>query len=166
MGDPLAVWHRVFHPDSFLIERYIKSTKSCRSVARRTFLFPCLVGGGGGAFVVAEDVVVGLFGWAVDVWVKFLGVEVVELGDRLGGRSCTAILLVWWVLCALDLDAIARIYAVVEYAAFWDGDVFERAAFEEAAFFERAVGVTIWLRATTSERAVDEEAALTKVARC
>ena len=142
------------------------NAKSCRSVACGTFLFPRLVGGGGGAFVVAEYVVVGLLSWTNDIWVKFLGVEVVELGDWFGGRAGASVGLVWWVLCALDLDTIARVDAVVEYAAFWDGDVFKRAAFEEAAFFKRAVSITIWLRATFLELAVDKEAALTEVACC
>ena len=87
------------------------------------------MGGGGGALVVAEDVVVCLLSWTNDVGVKFFGVEVVELGDRLGGRAGASVGLVWWVLCALDLDAVARVDAVVEYAAFGDGDVFKRAAF-------------------------------------
>lgn len=122
------------------------------------------MGGGGGAFIVAKDVVVCLFSWAIDIGVKFLGVEVVELGDRLGGRAGASVGLVWWVLCALDLDAIARIYAVVKYAAFGNGDVFQDAAFEEAAFFKNVIWLPIELRATFLELAVDKEAAFAELA--
>lgn len=70
-----------------------------------------------------------MFGWTVDVGVKLLRVEVIKLCDWLVGLTVSAIGLVWWVLGALKLDTIARVLAVVKYAAGWDGDIFEYAAF-------------------------------------
>lgn len=93
------------------------------------FLFPTSAGFCRTSFVIATDFVVGLFCWAIDVWVELLGVEVIELCDWFCGLPIAAVLLVFRVLGAEYLHTIACILALVKYAALGDCDVFERAAF-------------------------------------
>ena len=93
------------------------------------FLFPTSAGFCRTSFVVTPNFVVGLFCWAVDVRVELLGVEVVELCDWFCGLAIATVLLVFRVLGAKYLHAIACVLAVVKYTAFGDFDVFKRAAF-------------------------------------
>ena len=93
------------------------------------FLFPTSAGFCRTSFVVTPNFVVGLICWAVDVWVELLGVEVVELCDWFCRLAVTTVSLVFRVLGAEYLHAIACVLALIKYAAFWDCDVFEGAAF-------------------------------------